>query len=354
MTESTKRAASKYKMNQYHDVVHKHALEEKLNALPANSSVHSAHSLGSMSMETTTSHKVHHIDLSMKLPKTFSPEDTRQNENEVAEELHESMDEATLDGNQSSLDFAYVTSSFQQENLLQTNSGYKDDRRTNNNGIFPMSSMSKTSLESTSTVVQPLPIELMSSSGLDENEGFAKQIGQTEGVLERAYRAIRKRDLNALESRTAVDLKINGQESKRRSKRKDLSLFEEKFRGSPLRHVKREYWPMQSDYSGKSTITNVSRGEILSQTLSLSSLSRHSKSSILDKSIVSNVERPRTRAQKVGQRLPYGVVDRPYTTAGISGRGSRKKKVVNASVATWVNRRHGEATTIDCIFSNRC
>ena len=87
MTESTKRAASKYKMNQYHDVVHKHALEEKLNALPANSSVHSAHSLGSMSMETTTSHKVHHIDLSMKLPKTFSPEDTRQNENEVAERV---------------------------------------------------------------------------------------------------------------------------------------------------------------------------------------------------------------------------------------------------------------------------
>ena len=103
MTESTKRAASKYKMNQYHDVVHKHALEEKLNALPANSSVHSAHSLGSMSMETTTSHKVHHIDLSMKLPKTFSQEDTSQYENEVAEDFNGSMDEATLDGNRSSL-----------------------------------------------------------------------------------------------------------------------------------------------------------------------------------------------------------------------------------------------------------
>ena len=82
---------------------------------------------------------------------------------------------------------------------------------------------------------------------------------------------------------------------------------------------------MQSDYSGKSTVTNVSRGESLSQTLSLSSLSRHSKSSILNASIISNVERPRTRAQKVGQRLPYGVVDRPYTTAGISEMRSRKK-----------------------------
>ena len=150
--------------------------------------------------------------------------------------------------------------------------------------------------------------------------------------MERAYRAIRKRDLNTLESRTAVDLKINGQDSKKRSKRKDLSLFEEKFRGSPLRHVKREYWPMQSDYSGKSTVTNVSRGESLSQTLSLSSLSRHSKSSILNASIISNVERPRTRAQKVGQRLPYGVVDRPYTTAGISEMRSRKK-IVNTVAA---------------------
>lgn len=177
MTESTKRAASKYKMNQYHDVVHKHALEEKLNALADK--VRSAHSLGSMSMETTTSHKVHHIDLSMKLPKTFSQEDTSQYENEVAEDFNGSMDEATLDGNRSSLDFAYVTSSFQKENLLQANSGDKEDSRTNNNAIFPMSSMSKTSLESTSTVVQPLPIELMSSSGLDENEGFAKQIGHT-------------------------------------------------------------------------------------------------------------------------------------------------------------------------------
>ena len=322
MTESTKRAASKYKMNQYHDVVNKHALEEKLNALPANSSTHS---LGSMSMETTTSHKVHHIDLSMKLPKTFSKED------EIAEDLHENMDDDTLDGNQSSLDFAYVTSSFQKENLLQTNIGDKQDDRSNNDAVFPMSSMSKTSLESTSTIIQPLPIELMSSSGLDENERFAKQIGQTEGVLERAYRAIRKRDLNALESRTAVDLKINGQDLKKRNKRKDPSLFEEKFRGSPLRHVKREYWPMQSDYSGKSTSTNASHGESLSQTLSLSSLSRHSKSSILNPSIVSNLERPRTRAQKVGQRLPYGVVDRPYTTAGVSGMRSRKKGSKTAS-----------------------
>ena len=139
------------------------------------------------------------------------------------------MDEATLDGNRSSLDFVcdFIVS---KENLLQANSGDKEDSRTNNNAIFPMSSMSKTSLESTSTVVQPLPIELMSSSGLDENEGFAKQIGQTEGVLERAYRAIRKRDLNALESRTAVDLKINGQDSKNEVSEKDLSLFEEKFR----------------------------------------------------------------------------------------------------------------------------
>ncbi len=363
MTDSTKRAASKYLMNQFHDVVNKHEIEKKLKAnnnyYNNNKSLSNSlngNSLTSLSIETgKTSHKVHHIELNMNIPHTstrgiiYSSNDDVNDDslekNVTNKTLNDKLSNDNYGNNQNGTqklsassvdDDYYVTSSFQKDQLLNNNNNNNNatSDKTHNN-IFPMSSLSKTSLESTSTIIQPLPLEMVSSHGNSEDESkkYEKQISHTDGVLERAYRAIRKRDLNAFESKTAIDLEVNGNDIQKKRNYKPLSSFEEKFHNSPLRQAKRSYWPMQSDYSTLSseTTNNIHHTQSNSDNfsgMSMSSLSRHSKpSSMLDFTSAANVNRPRTRA-RVGDKLPYGKVVRPYTTAGTSPikRRSRRRE----------------------------
>ncbi len=339
-------------MNQYHDVVNKHEIEKIINANYKNINNNNNRLLSNLSNNSSTSlsieagkttHEVHHIELSMNIPQPILKGMQNKSKNETID--HENIDNySNKDNNNcndndtvtdvpstSSLENYFVTSSFQKDQLLSTDNNKKFTSDT----VFPMSSLSKTSLESTSTVIQPLPIEILNSSE-DSRKQYEKQISQTDGVLERAYRAIRKRDLNALESKTAIDLEINGNEVRKRSHFKPFKSFEEKFHNSPLHHVQRDYWPMQSDYSMLSSDTN---SNTLNNDNSIStawlSLKRNSNtSSMLDFTTAANINRPRTRAQQIGQKLPYGTVVRPYTTADTSPVQRRYGKGRNKSLRT--------------------